>query len=784
MFIATSLYIKQTKEHSPTINGNRTQISSMTMTYKHRTHMTHVRAQCEVPCVGRTIGNHLSFIALVVVVRKAVVLSRSMDGEIFKSVYISYFLPCLLALELLLPVQEEERKGSKAYNSKQFHSLIESLSNHSIGTKMTMTTNIQEKTQKNGGGGGPPPSPRERRLLESIHWFARHIPQCVFHTLLHQTLQQSVSSSSSSSSTASATICEDTAFSLPCFDSSIITNTTNTTTNTNTDIHNDTNTIHNSVNDSCSCCSKNRIAALLLVDISGFTRLSTILEVETLSKVINAYFEWIVDEVTDYQGDVLKFAGDALFASWPVSVQCRCKTSADADRSNWKEEEDEEVQRVTYLAAKCAASIAQKCSDFILSSSSFPSNSYPNDANNTSNPTSTNSSSESTTSELKLNVHCGIGVGRITGIHVGDSHSRREYLVLGHPISQVSRAEHVAKLDEVVASQEAVNVLVKAKMLSAEAVSVDQRRVVSVSGMQQVYRVISNRKDCYLKDYNKVGLFKSVSLKKKRSDDTLITSNHTNAAAMTNNDDNTNADIKSVADMNEMRQDEILRSHLKSVMLLENFRSLVSLYVHPVIRNDELDIYNTFGLNSNPHFNSRTFSSSSDNFTTMDLEDDRDSDAANTLRTSLEGRAQHTVAKVRHGAEAELRSVYTIFVKPLIDTSSLMNADSDPHSSAASHLINKLHQIMLIVTGILKKYKGHLRQYIVDDKGVVLIATFGLRGSACPNMLTKHALPATHAIYNLLIDDVGVKSKIGATFGRAYCGVVGGWKRHEFAVLG
>jgi hypothetical protein len=46
-----------------------------------------------------------------------------------------------------------------------------------------------------------------------------------------------------------------------------------------------------------------------------------------------------------------------------------------------------------------------------------------------------------------LNVHCGVGVGRLVGLHVGDFKEdqeeegvelRREFLILGEPIDQVS----------------------------------------------------------------------------------------------------------------------------------------------------------------------------------------------------------------------------------------------------------------------------------------------------------------------------------------------------------
>jgi hypothetical protein len=51
-------------------------------------------------------------------------------------------------------------------------------------------------------------------------------------------------------------------------------------------------------------------------------------------------------------------------------------------------------------------------------------------------------------------------------------------------------------------------------------------------------------------------------------------------------------------------------------------------------------------------------------------------------------------------------------------------------------------------------------------------------------MVAARALPATIAIHNAIQMELGVNCKIGATIGEAYCGVVGGVKRHEYAVLG
>lgn len=50
--------------------------------------------------------------------------------------------------------------------------------------------------------------------------------------------------------------------------------------------------------------------------------------------------------------------------------------------------------------------------------------------------------------------------------------------------------------------------------------------------------------------------------------------------------------------------------------------------------------------------------------------------------------------------------------------------------------------------------------------------------------MSNNGLPAIFAIHRSLKSELGVENRIGATFGKAYCGVVGGVRRHEFAVMG
>ena len=50
--------------------------------------------------------------------------------------------------------------------------------------------------------------------------------------------------------------------------------------------------------------------------------------------------------------------------------------------------------------------------------------------------------------------------------------------------------------------------------------------------------------------------------------------------------------------------------------------------------------------------------------------------------------------------------------------------------------------------------------------------------------VSERTIPACRIIHAALKSELGVASHIGATRGKAYCGVVGGIRRHEYAVLG
>jgi HD superfamily phosphohydrolase len=142
---------------------------------------------------------------------------------------------------------------------------------------------------------------------------------------------------------------------------------------------------------------------------------------------------------------------------------------------------------------------------------------------------------------------------------------------------------------------------------------------------------------------------------------------------------------------NIMQPYESLRKHCKNLnhTALARLHLQMALYVHPVIRADELAL-------------------------SAAIQSGKISQPTETLES-------------RHRADAELRSVFTMFIKPMISprVAGFKVADME--------LFQTLADIMHVTSRELDRYSGHLRQFIVDDKGV----SFTAAGIAVPSFVTQ-----------------------------------------------
>jgi len=152
-------------------------------------------------------------------------------------------------------------------------------------------------------------------------------------------------------------------------------------------------------------------AAVLFADISGFTALTERLAatgpagVESIARIVNAYFERLVDGVLAQGGEVVKFAGDSLLALWPSSP--------------------EGLPLDVVRAAQAAVACRSRLAAFVASA------------------------------EAPLTVKFSIGAGEVTTAHLGGARERRETAVAGPPLQQVGTANDVARPEAMIVSPEA-----------------------------------------------------------------------------------------------------------------------------------------------------------------------------------------------------------------------------------------------------------------------------------------------------------------------------------------
>ena len=121
---------------------------------------------------------------------------------------------------------------------------------------------------------------------------------------------------------------------------------------------------------------------------------------------------------------------------------------------------------------------------------------------------------------------------------------------------------------------------------------------------------------------------------------------------------------------------------------------------------------------------------------------------------------------------AELRRVTVIFVNL---TSLVYERGKDVQMDAINAVLRSMQEIVF-------RYEGMVRQFIVDDKGTVLIAAFGVPPFGHEDDPLRGIKTAWEIHHTL--KDQNVSSSIGVTSGKVFCGSVGSSKRQEYAMVG
>ncbi len=138
------------------------------------------------------------------------------------------------------------------------------------------------------------------------------------------------------------------------------------------------------------------------------------------------------------------------------------------------------------------------------------------------------------------------------------------------------------------------------------------------------------------------------------------------------------------------------------------------------------------------------------------------------LRAYIPGAILARLAAIQTDWLAELRRVTILFIN-------LPNLNYDISLQQAQTLMCTLQQE-------LYRYEGSINKLGVDDKGVTLVAAFGLPPLAHPDD-AERGVRAAQTIQARL-RQLGVKGAIGVTTGRVFCGSIGNDLRREYTMNG
>jgi class 3 adenylate cyclase len=156
--------------------------------------------------------------------------------------------------------------------------------------------------------------------------------------------------------------------------------------------------------------------SMLFADMKSFTVLTERLTehnpasgIRKLASYLDIYIGKLVEIISQYGGDIIKFAGDAAFAIWKT------------DKENLPFE--------AHRAVKCGLSIQKQLNNYKVDD------------------------------DVILALRVGVGAGLLHELHLGGLYDRWELLFAGDPMAQVGQAGKIANPGEVIVSPQAAKLI-------------------------------------------------------------------------------------------------------------------------------------------------------------------------------------------------------------------------------------------------------------------------------------------------------------------------------------
>ena len=196
--------------------------------------------------------------------------------------------------------------------------------------------------------------------------------------------------------------------------------------------------------------------AVVFCDASGFTKLTEYLNqkpngAELLSSVMNQFFTPLIEIISAYRGDIIKFSGDALTILFLAESEPDDPTAGLSCGSGWANcSGHSDAELAVLRAVACSTEIHKRLDNF-----------------------------DTGFSDKKLSFHIGIGCGACAVLHLGgeaspqDTKTRRfEYVLAGEPLEQIAHACKYAQIYETVLSPQAW-ALVKDTVIEGDVIEED-----------------------------------------------------------------------------------------------------------------------------------------------------------------------------------------------------------------------------------------------------------------------------------------------------------------------
>jgi len=168
---------------------------------------------------------------------------------------------------------------------------------------------------------------------------------------------------------------------------------------------------------------------VVIADISGYSKLASILAeqgsigAELLSKTMNGYLDMLIDVITKYGGDIIKFAGDAVIFCWTYDLGNDIMDGGGENTFNF------------FDAGSTIINVIICCIDLIKTVNDNPVY-IPG-------------------YQTVLGIHLALGAGNMYHIHVGGPPGRWEHFIAGNVTTQLSKILDEAKSGQIAISNQA-----------------------------------------------------------------------------------------------------------------------------------------------------------------------------------------------------------------------------------------------------------------------------------------------------------------------------------------